>query len=155
MVKKNLVKKIFGYKNIWTKKNFGQKDLGQKIFLSKKKSGRVNPRGRRLDPHPTQKIVGLKLCWVVVSFVRWGRIQNFRPLGPLFLVEVEFVCGWCGWVGGVVWTAIIVSNPTLRWGYVKLRLAWGFDKFFWGGRKRNSAPDVLPMRSRYGVHAIS
>ena len=41
-----------------------------------------------------------KLYWVVVSFVRRGRIQNFRPLGPLFLVEVEFLVvggvGWCG-----------------------------------------------------------
>ena len=45
--------------------------------------------GRMHDPLPTQKIVGLKLCWVVVSFVGGGRIQNFRPLGPLFLVEVE------------------------------------------------------------------
>ena len=26
-----------------------------------------------------------------------GRIQNFRPLGPLFLVEVEFVGGVGGW----------------------------------------------------------
>ena len=43
------------------------------------------------DPHPTQIIVGLKLCWVVVSFIRWGRIQNFRPLGSFFIVEVEFV----------------------------------------------------------------
>ena len=40
-------------------------------------------------PNPAQKIKGLKLCWVVVSFVRLGRIQNFRPLEALFLVEVE------------------------------------------------------------------
>ena len=55
-------------------------------------------------PPPTQKIVGFKFCWVVVSFVSRGCIQNFRPLGPLFLVEVEFVGGWCGvgWVGGWV-----------------------------------------------------
>ena len=50
-----------------------------------------------MNPH--QKIVGLKLSWIVVSFVRWGRIQNFRSLGPLFLVEVEFLVGWGG-VGG-------------------------------------------------------
>ena len=61
-----------------------------------KKLGRVNQGGRIYDP-PTQKIVGLKLCWVVVSFVSRGRIQNFRPLGPLYLVEVEFV-GGVGWV---------------------------------------------------------
>ena len=35
-----------------------------------------------------------KLFWGVVSFVRGGHIQNFRPLGPLFLVEVEFPVGW-------------------------------------------------------------
>ena len=55
------------------------------------------------------------MCWVVVSFVRWCCIQNFRPLGPLFLGEVEFLVG--GWV---VRTAIIVSNPTKS----KLRLVW-------------------------------
>ena len=48
-------------------------------------------------PNPAQKIKGLKLCWVVVSFVRLGRIQNFRPLEALFLLEVEFLVGggWC------------------------------------------------------------
>ena len=46
---------------------------------------------------PPQEIVGLKLCCVVVSFARLGRIQNFRPLGPFFLVEVEFL-GVGGWV---------------------------------------------------------
>ena len=50
-------------------------------------------------PTPTQKIVGLNLCWVVVSFVRLGHIKNFRPLGPLLLVEVEFL-GVVGWGGG-------------------------------------------------------
>ena len=51
---------------------------------------------------PPQKIVGLKLCWVVVSFVRFGCIENFRPLGPLFLVKVEFLGGvdGLGWGGG-------------------------------------------------------
>ena len=83
------VKKIFGSKKIlgqksfwvkkkfWVKKYFGSKIFGQKKFWSKKfgsefffclkKTGRVNPRGRIYDP-PPQKIVGLKLCWVVVSF---------------------------------------------------------------------------------------
>ena len=73
--------------------------------------------------HDPQKIVGLKLRWVVITFVRWGRIQNFRPLGPLFLVKVEFVGGWCG-VG-------VNSNnrvkPNLSWVYIELRLGWGFD----------------------------
>ena len=50
-------------------------------------------------PNPAQKIKGLKLCWVVVSFVRLGRIQNFRPLEALFLLEVEFLVGG-RWVGG-------------------------------------------------------
>ena len=45
----------------------------------------------------TQKIVGLKLCWVVVSIAtRWS--ITFRPLGPFFLVELEFLGG--GWGGG-------------------------------------------------------
>ena len=64
------------------------------------------------DPPTPKKIVGLKLCWVVVSFVRWGRIQNFRPLGPLFLVEVEFLVG-----GGVGWGGMNSNNrvkPNLR-----------------------------------------
>ena len=39
-----------------------------------------------------------KLCLVVVSFVRWGSLQNFRPLGPLFLVEFPG-----GWGGGWWW----------------------------------------------------
>ena len=68
-------------------------------------------------PTPTQKIVGLKLCWVVCSFVRWGCIENFR---------LEFVSVWCG-VG--VNSDIIVSNPTSGWGYVELLLGWGFDNF--------------------------
>ena len=35
-------------------------------------------------------------------------MQNFRPLGPLFLVEVEFVGGvvWCG----VVWVGVNSNN---------------------------------------------
>ena len=32
-----------------------------------KKTGRVNPRGRIYDSSP-QKIVGLKVCWVVLSY---------------------------------------------------------------------------------------
>ena len=51
--------KIFGPKNILGKNNVGKKIFGQK--------GRVNPRWRIYDPPPL-KIVGLKLCWFVVSF---------------------------------------------------------------------------------------
>ena len=66
----------------------------------KKRSGRIKPKGRMHDPPPTptQKIVGLNLCCVVVSFVRLGHIKNLRPLGPLLLVKVEFLVG--GWGGG-------------------------------------------------------
>ena len=67
------------------------------------------------------------MSWIVVSLIRWGRIQNFRPLGPLFLVEVEFpVGGWWWWW----WTAIIMSNLTSGCGYLELWLGWGFDNFF-------------------------
>ena len=41
-------------------------DLNSKYVLSKKKTGRVNPRGRLYD-YPPQKIVGLKFCWVVLG----------------------------------------------------------------------------------------
>ena len=43
---------------------------------------------------PPQKIVGLKFCWVVDSIAGRCCITNFRPLGPFFLVELEFL-----WVG--------------------------------------------------------
>ena len=62
---KILGKKIFWVKKFWAKKVWS-KDLDLKFFLSKK-TGRVNPRWRIYDP-PPQKIVGLKLCWIVVSF---------------------------------------------------------------------------------------
>ena len=59
------------------------------------------------------KIEGLKLCWIVVNFAWCGRLQNFRPLGSLLLVEVEFLGG-----GGGGCKVIIVSNPTrIRLGY--------------------------------------
>ena len=52
-----------------------------------------------MTPHPP-KIVGFKLCWVVDSIAGRCCIPNFRPLGPFFLVELEFL--WDGgWVGGV------------------------------------------------------
>ena len=61
------------------------------------------------------------MCWVVVSFVSRGRMQNFRPLGSFVLVKVEFLV-----VGGLV--VIIVSNPTLlRLDEVELLLGGGFD----------------------------
>ena len=65
-----------------SKKFLGQKELGPKIFLSKK-TGRVNPRGRIYDS-PPQKIVGLKFCWVVLScpkrfFVKKKNIGRVNP----------------------------------------------------------------------------
>ena len=44
---------------------------------------------------PPQKIVGLNLCWVVVSFAGLGHPQNFRPEGLFLLVELES-CGGGG-----------------------------------------------------------
>ena len=72
-------------------------------------------------PTPTQKIVGLNLCWVVVSFVRLGHIQYFRPLGPLFLAEVEFLVGDGG---GVVWCGMN-SNNHVKPNQVEVRLSCG------------------------------
>ena len=77
------VKNFFGSKKCWVKKKFGQK-IWTRNFICLKKTGRVNPRGRIYDP--PQKIVGLKLCWIVVSLAWKGRLQNFRPLGSFFLV---------------------------------------------------------------------
>ena len=48
---------------------YGQQDLCLKTFW-KKRSGRIKPKGKMHDNTPTQKIVGLNLCSVVVSFVR-------------------------------------------------------------------------------------
>ena len=73
MGKKNWGKKIFGSKNFWVEKFLGHKNfwdkkmLDPKFFSFEKKTGRVNPRGRIYAP-PPPKIVGLKLCWIVVSF---------------------------------------------------------------------------------------
>ena len=92
----------------------GQKNYWVENFLGQKKPGWVDPRWRIYDPPPPQKIVGLILCWIVVSLAWYGRLKNFRPLGSLFLVEVEFV-----WVGWGVCKVIIMSNPT------KLRLGYG------------------------------
>ena len=136
---KNVWVKKNGLNNFWVKKNFRvnkkfwvKNFLGKQIFWLKKcwvkkirseKLGRVNLRGRIYDP-PPQIIVGLKLCWVVVSYACWPCLQNFRPLGSLFLVEVEFVW-WVGWGGGC--KGIIVSNPTrlrLGCGWVVVRLGF-------------------------------
>ena len=89
-----------------------------KIFCKEKKNiGRVNPGRGGVDDPPPQKMVGLKLCWVVVSIATRCSITNFRPLGPFFLVELEFLVGGGGWWG--VCKVIIVSNPT------RLRLGCG------------------------------
>ena len=119
-------KDFLGQKKFSVKKNFWSKRFLVKKILSKNNASRVNPRGRMYDPPstPTQKIVGLKLCWVVVSFVRRGRIQNFRPLGPLFLIEVEFLV-----VGGVVVNSNNRVKPNFRLSKVVLWLSWGFDNF--------------------------
>jgi len=47
-------------------------------------------------------------------------MQNFRPLGSLFIVEVEFLCGvrWCGM------NSYNHVKPNL-----KLRLGCGYDNF--------------------------
>ena len=60
----------------------GQKDLGPKFFLSKK-TGRVNPRGRIYDSSP-QKIVGLKVCWVVLSYPKrfFVKKKNIGRVNP-------------------------------------------------------------------------
>ena len=66
-----LGKKKLGEKDFWVKKDFGpKKKFGSKRFVSKiivsnKKPGRVNPIGRIYPP--PQRVVGLKLCWVVVG----------------------------------------------------------------------------------------
>ena len=122
------VKNTFGSKNFWVTKIFWVKKILVKKFWSKnifikKNAGRVNPTGRTHAPPPTQIIVGLKLCWVVVSCVRWGRIQNFRPLGPLFLVEVEFLVGWGG-LGGINSNYHVKPNLTLRLRWVVVRLGF-------------------------------
>ena len=77
MVKKIWAKNIlahknFGSKNIlgqkfWDKKKFGSKRFGSEIVLFKRKKqvGLTQGGGYMTPP---QKIVGLKLCWIVVSF---------------------------------------------------------------------------------------
>lgn len=77
-----------GKKNVVVQKNFCKEN---------KNIGRVNPDGGGADDLPPQKIVRLKLCGVVVSIAVRFCITNFRPQGPIFLVEFEFL--W--WVGGV------------------------------------------------------
>ena len=57
-------KKIFWVKQFWDKKKFGQKNLDPKFVLSKKKVGLTQGGGHMTPP---QKIVGLKLFWIVVS----------------------------------------------------------------------------------------
>ena len=69
-VKKILGQKFLGHKDFGSNNILGQKNLVKKIwvrFFLSQKTGRVNPRGRIYGP-PPQKIVGLKLCWVVLSF---------------------------------------------------------------------------------------
>ena len=67
-VKKIGSKRFLGQKRFWVKKKFGSKRFVSEIIFAWKKTCRVNPMGRIYDPPPQKKIVGLKLCWVVVSF---------------------------------------------------------------------------------------
>ena len=70
-LKKNVAKKVFVHKKIlfkkifWLRKNFDPKCFR---FLSKN-LGRVYPGAGIYDP-PPQKIVGLKLCGIVVSCLK-------------------------------------------------------------------------------------
>ena len=114
--------KFLSQKYFWNTKTFGSKYYGSKRFRSKyfsvnKNSGRVNFM-EWIDDPPSEKIIGLKLCWVVVSFVRWGRVQNFKSLRPLFLVKVEFL------VVVVVWGGVN-SNNHVKPNQVEVRLSWG------------------------------
>ena len=71
LVKKFLDQKYLGPKKFgvkkyfWNKKNFGQIDLDPNFFCLKKHIGLTQGGGYMTPP---QKIVGLKLCWIVVSF---------------------------------------------------------------------------------------
>ena len=100
-------KKIFGLKFFWVqkkslvRKNFlGQKYfLGPKFFLGwkiiywfRRKVGVELTQGEvesSIHPLPTEND-RVKLWWVVVTLVLWGRMQNFRSLG--------YSPGWGGWV---------------------------------------------------------
>ena len=70
-------------------------------------------------PTSPLKIIGLTLCWVVFSFVRSGPVQNLRLLGPLFLVEVEFLVVWGGGGGGMN------SNNHVKPNQVNVRFSCG------------------------------
>ena len=64
---------------------------------------------------PPQIILGLKLCWVVLSIAGQVCITNFRPLGPFFLVELEFLW-WVVAVGGVQSDIRVKPNQVkVRW----------------------------------------
>ena len=71
LVKEILVKKVFTHKIILFKKIFWlKKKFGPRCFeFCQKKLGRVNPGAGIYDP-PPQKIVGLKLCGIVVSCLK-------------------------------------------------------------------------------------
>ena len=101
--KKKFIKK-FLEKILLVKKNFWSTKMGVKTILGLKKSSvkKICPKilvGLTLhDPpaHPHSENSSLKIVLGCCLFVRWGRIQNFMPLRPLFIVEVEFLGGgWC------------------------------------------------------------
>ena len=70
LVKKYLVKKVFAQKKKFcSRKYFGkEKILVQNVLGFCQKLGRVNPGGGFMTP--PQKIVGLKLCGIVVSCLK-------------------------------------------------------------------------------------
>ena len=79
-----------------------QKELGIKKLLGQKKFRHEILWAKKF--FWVKKLFRLKLCWVVVRFVWWGRLQNMRPLGSFFLVELEFLWWWVvGGGGGVKW----------------------------------------------------
>ena len=64
---KNYGSKIFWVKNFCAKKILVKKDLDPNFFLSKNNQVGLTQGGGYMTP-PPQKVVGLKLCWIVVSF---------------------------------------------------------------------------------------
>ena len=62
-------KKKFGQNKFWAKQFFCLKDLDPKYFCLKKFVG-LTQGGGYMPPPQKKKKVGLKLCWIVVSFAR-------------------------------------------------------------------------------------
>ena len=71
---------------------------------------------------PPQKKTGLKFCWIDVRFVSWSHLQNFRPLGTFFLVEVEFL--W--WGRGRMCQKCVKTNYHVKPNFCLIRLCCGW-----------------------------